>query len=41
MAVNASPTVFVFKPHVQRTGNRSGNAPRLKIIALKNKNDVN
>jgi hypothetical protein len=41
MAVKASPTVFVFWPHVQRTGNNSGSAPRLKTIELKKMKDRN
>lgn len=41
MAVKASPAVFWFKPHVHSTGSRSGNVPRLKIIALKNMKERN
>jgi hypothetical protein len=41
IAVKASPAVFLFKPHVHKTGSRIGNEPRLKIIALKNMNERN
>jgi len=40
-AVKASPTVFGSIPHVQRTGSRRGNEPRLKTTALKNMKDKN
>jgi len=39
--VKASPTVFGSIPHVQRTGRRRGNEPRLKTITLKNMKDKN
>jgi hypothetical protein len=41
MVVKASPALGNFCPHVQRTGNKSGSTPRLKIIELKKMNDSN
>jgi len=40
-AVKASPTVFGSSPQVHRTGSKRGNAPKLKITALKKMKDKN